>query len=136
MKNDNTIIDDLKMKMTMILRGNEEIEDLRFKLAAMVKNFEPKICKRFRGINKAIFKYDLKQLAKAERDRDATKGEKIDIVVRWGLKLTATKIFGTVKHWPVTSMRDVHAEESQEDERPANGLRQEGKAALNRRYIG
>jgi hypothetical protein len=78
----------------------------------MVKNFESKICKRFRGMNKAIFKYDLKQLAKAERDRDATKGKKIDVVVRWSLKLTATKIFGTVKHLPVTSMRRVYAEES------------------------
>ena len=34
------------------------------------------------------------------------------------------------------SMRDVHAEEPREDERPANGLRWEGKVAFNRRYIG
>ena len=124
------------MKMAMILRGNEAIEDLRFRPAAMVKNFEPKTQKRFRGISKAIFKYGHKQLAKAERERDAIKGERIDTVVRWGLNLAATRIFGTVKHWPSTSMRGVHAAEPREEERPANGLRREGKAALNRRYIG
>ena len=42
MTEDNTIITDFKMKMAMILRGNEMIEDLRFRPAAMVKNFEPK----------------------------------------------------------------------------------------------
>ena len=64
MENDNTIIANFKMKMAMILRGNEEIKDLRFKSAAMFKNFEPKNRKRFRGISKAIFKYGRKQLAK------------------------------------------------------------------------
>ena len=136
MNNDNTIITDYKTKMTMILRNNESIEDFRFRLTAMVKNFEPKTRKRFRGITKAIFKYGLKQLAKAEREGDAVKGEKVDIMVRWGLNLAATRIFKTVKHWPATSMRGIHAEEPREDERPANGLRREGKAALNRRYIG
>jgi hypothetical protein len=67
---------------------------------------------------------------------DAIKGKKVDMVVRWALNLAATRIFGTVKHWPATSMRGVHAEEPCEDERPASGLRREGKAALNRRYIG
>ena len=42
MTNDNTIISDFKMKMAMVLRNNKNIEDLRFKPAAMVKNFEPK----------------------------------------------------------------------------------------------
>lgn len=102
----------------------------------MVKNFESKTRKRFRGISKAIFKYRLKQLAKAERDRDATKGEKVDIVVRWGLNLATTRIFGTIKHWPCTSMRDIYAEDPREDERPANGLRRQGKATKNMRYIG
>jgi hypothetical protein len=120
----------------MILRDNENIEDLRFRPAAMVKNFEPKTRRRFKGITKAIFKYGHKQLAKAEREMDPVKGENVDIVVRWALNLAATRIFGTIKHWPATSMRGVHAEEPREDERPANGLRREGKAALNRRYIG
>ena len=120
----------------MILRGNETIEDLRFRPTAMVKNFKPNIWKRFRGISKVIFIYDLKQLAKAERERDAIEGEKIDIVVRWGLNLAATRIFGTVKHWPSTSMWGVHAEEPRDEERPANGLRCEGKMALKRHYIG
>ena len=120
----------------MMLRKNENIEDLRFRPATMVKNFEQKMRKMFKGITKVIFKYDLKQLAKAEREGDAAKGEKVDTVVRWGLNLAATRIFGTVKHWPATSMRGVHAEEPREDERPANRLRREGKAALNWRYIG
>ena len=136
MSNDNTIIIDFKIKMTMILRGNESIKYLRFRPATMVKNFEPKTRKRLKGISKAIFKYDLKQLAKAERKRDAIKRKKVDIVVRWGLNLAATRIFGTVKHWPSTSMRGIHAEEPREDERLTNGLRREGKAALNRQYIG
>ena len=60
--------------------------------------------KWFKGISKAIFIYGLEQLAKTERERDAIKGEKVDIVVQWDLNLVATKIFGTVKHWPSTSM--------------------------------
>ena len=104
MSNDNTIIADFKMKMAMILKENEDIKDLWFMPAAMVKNFEPKTRKRFRGISKVIFKYGIKQLAKVERDRDATKGEKIDIVVRWGFNLAVTRIFGTFKHWPSMSM--------------------------------
>ena len=83
-----------------------------------------------------MFKYGLKQLAKAEREMDVIKGKKIDMVVRWALNLAATRIFGTIKHWPATSMRGVRAEEPREDERPANGLRRESKAALKRRYIG
>ena len=67
---------------------------------------------------------------------DPIKGEMVDIVVRWALNLAVARIFGIVKHWPTTSMAGVHAEEPREDERPANGLRREGKAALNRRYIG
>ena len=70
MTNDNTIITEFKLKMAMILRGNENIEDLRFQPAAMVKNFEPRTRRRFKGITKAIFKYGLKQLAKAERELD------------------------------------------------------------------
>lgn len=136
MTEDNTIVSDFKMKMAMILRGNEQIEDLRFRPAAMVKNFEPKTRRKFKGVTKAIFKYGFKQLIKAEREGDMVKGEKIDTVVRWGLNLAAARVFGTVKHWPSTSMRGVHAEEPREDERPTNGLRREGKAALNRRYIG
>jgi hypothetical protein len=136
MTNDNTIIVDFKIKIAMILQNNESIEDLRFRPAAMVKNFEPKTCKRFKGITKVIFKYGLKQLANAEREMDVIKGEKIDMVVWWALNLAATRIFGTVKHWPAMSMRGVHAEKPREDERPANGLRREGKATLNRRYIG
>jgi hypothetical protein len=136
MTNDNTIIAEVKIKMAMILQDNENIEDLRFRPVAMVKNFEPKTRRRFKGITKAIFKYDLKQLAKAEREMGPVKGENVDIVVRWALNLAATRIFGIVKHWPATSMRGVHAEEPREDERPANGLRRESKAALNRRYIG
>ena len=66
MSNNSTIIADFKMKMTMVQRDNETIENLRFKPAAMVKNFEPKTRKRFKGIRKAIFKYDLKYLGKAE----------------------------------------------------------------------
>lgn len=54
----------------------------------------------------------------------------VDIVVRWGLNLTATRIFGTVKHWPSTSMQGVHAEEPRDDERPTNGLMREGKPAF------
>ena len=42
MTNDNTIISDFKIKMAMVLRNNENIKDLRFRPAAMVKNFEPK----------------------------------------------------------------------------------------------
>jgi hypothetical protein len=83
MTNDNTIIADFKMKMTMILRDNESIENLHFRRAAMVKNFEPKTRKRLKNITKAIFKYGIKKLAKAEREMDAIKGEKIDMVVRW-----------------------------------------------------
>ena len=71
MTNDNTIINDFKMKMAMVLRNNEHIEDLRFRSAAMVKNFEPKTRKRFRGITKVLFKYDIKQLAKAKREGNA-----------------------------------------------------------------
>lgn len=98
MSNDNTIIADFKIKMTMILRGNEMIKNLRFMLASMVKNFEPKIRKKIRVISKAILIYDLKQLAKAEQERNTIKGEKVNMVVRWGLNLAATRIFGTVKH--------------------------------------
>lgn len=98
MSNDNTIIADFKMKMAMILRGNEIIKNLRFMLALMVKNFEPKIRKKIRDISKAILIYDLKQLAKAEQERNTIKGEKVNMVVRWGLNLAATRIFGTVKH--------------------------------------
>lgn len=36
MSNDNMIIADFKMKMAMILRINESIEDIRFKSAAMI----------------------------------------------------------------------------------------------------
>lgn len=43
LKNDHLIIVEFKMKLAMIQRDNETIEDLRFKPAAMVKNFEPKI---------------------------------------------------------------------------------------------
>lgn len=43
MENDNTIITEFKMKMAMILRGNEAIEDIRFKPATIVKNFKPKM---------------------------------------------------------------------------------------------
>ena len=50
MTNDNTIIAEFKIKMAMMLRGNENIEDLRFRPAAMVKNFEPKTRRRFKGI--------------------------------------------------------------------------------------
>ena len=67
-------------------------------LALMVKNFEPKIRKKIRDISKAILIYDLKQLAKAEQERNTIKGEKVNMVVRWGLNLAATRIFGTVKH--------------------------------------
>ena len=109
MPNDNTIITDFKMKMAMILRNNENIEDLLFRPAAMVKNFEPKTRKRLKCITRAIFKNDLKQLAKAEREMDATKGKKVDIVVRCGLNLAATRICGMVKHWSASSMRGVHA---------------------------
>ena len=42
MTNDNMIIVYFKMKMSMILSNNENIKDLRFRPAAMVKNFEPK----------------------------------------------------------------------------------------------
>ena len=70
------------------------------------------------------------------RNECAIKGKKVDMVVRWALNLAATRILGTVKHWLATSMRGVHAEEPREDEHLANGLRREGKAALNRRYIG
>lgn len=98
MSNDNTIIADFKMKMAMILRGNEIIKNLRFMLALMVKNFEPKIRKKIRDISKAILIYDLKQLAKAEQECNTIKGEKVNMVVRWGLNLAATRIFGTVKH--------------------------------------
>lgn len=98
MSNDNTIIADFKMKMAMILRENEMIKNLRLMLASMVKNFEPKIRKKIRDISKAILIYDLKQLAKAEQERNTIKGEKVNMVVRWGLNLAATRIFGTVKH--------------------------------------
>ena len=136
MTNDNTIIADFKMKMTMILRNNENIKNLRFRLAAMVKNFKPKTRKWFKSITKVIFKYGLKQLAKAKWEMDVIKGEKVNMLVRWALNLAATRIFGTVKHWSATSMRGVHAEEPREDERPVNGFWREGKAVLNRRYIG
>ena len=82
MTNDNTIIADFKVKMAMILRNNENIEDLRFRPAAMVKNFEPNTRKRFKCIIKVIFTYDLKQLAKAEREGDAAKGKKVDTLMR------------------------------------------------------
>ena len=98
MTNDNTIISDFKMKMALVLRNNEHIENLRFRAAAMIKNFELKTLKRFRGITKVIFKYGLKQLAKAEREGDAVKGDKVNIMVWWVLNLAATKNFRTVKH--------------------------------------
>lgn len=84
--------------MTIILGKNERIEDLRFKPAAIVKNFEPKPRRISKGISKAIFKYGAKQLAKVERERNAVKSERVDAVVRWGLNLAAIRIFGTVKH--------------------------------------
>ena len=79
----------------MILQENKRIEYLKYKPAAIVKKFEDKTRRRFKGINKAIFKYGAKQLAKAGRERNAIKGEWIDDVVRWGLNLTTTMIFGT-----------------------------------------
>lgn len=42
LENDNMIIAEFKMKMAMILRENERMEDLRFKPVAMVKNFKAK----------------------------------------------------------------------------------------------
>lgn len=71
-----------------------------------------------------------------QRKRNAAKGERINAVVKWGLNLAAIGIFGIVKHWPTTSMRGVHTNEPREKERPATGLRREGKTALNRWYIG
>lgn len=109
---------------------------MRFKSAAIVKNFELKTQRRFKGISKAIFKYGGKQLAKVERERNAVKGEKVDVVVRWGLNLAATHISDTVKYWSATSMQGIHANEPREEGRPAIGLRAKGKAILNRRYTG
>lgn len=43
MENDNTIIAKFKIKMTIILRKNEMIEDLRFKPIAIMKNFVSKL---------------------------------------------------------------------------------------------
>lgn len=59
----------------------------------------------------------------------------MDIVLRCGLNLAATRIFGTVKHWPETSMEGIHDVEREEDE-PARTLREESSHALNRRYMG
>lgn len=42
MENNTTIAAEFKMRMAMILRENERIEDLRFKPTTMIKNFEPK----------------------------------------------------------------------------------------------
>jgi hypothetical protein len=86
MLNVDTIIADFKMKMAMILKGNKGNKRNRgFAVQAgpMVKNFEPKTRKKFKSISKVIFKYGRKQLAKAERNRDAIEGKKIDIVVKW-----------------------------------------------------
>ena len=54
---------------------------MRFKPAAMVKNFEPRTRKLLKGITKVIFRYAVKQLAKAEQERNAVKGKMIDAVV-------------------------------------------------------
>lgn len=57
---DGIIVAEFKSKIALILRGNETIEDLSYKLAKIVKNFEPKTRKKFKGISKAIFKYGAK----------------------------------------------------------------------------
>lgn len=121
--------------MTMIPRQNKTIQNLEYKSAVINKNFEPKICKRFKGISKAIFKYAVKKLSITERNIDATKREEIDTVVRWGQKLAATRKSGTMKHWPATSMNIVHNNEPNEEDQPATGLRTKSKASLNGRYI-
>lgn len=59
------------MEMAFILRENEMIEDLRFKSATTVTNFQPKTRKWFKGCAKIIFNYGTKQLAKVEQDRNA-----------------------------------------------------------------
>lgn len=51
LENDHLIMAEVKMKMAMMRKENETIEDLRHKPTAMVKNFEAKTPKRFRGGN-------------------------------------------------------------------------------------
>lgn len=135
MEGDGSIMQEFKRQMAVVLRGAESIQNLKFKPAAMVKNFDKGTRKRFKNLSTAMFKKGTKELEKAARERDKEKGEKVDMVVRWGLNLAATRIFGTVKHWPTTSMLGIHNEEP-EGRRQPGGLRREGKAALNRRYLG
>ena len=66
-KKNNTFRTEFIMKMAMILQENEQIENLKFKPTTMVKNFKPKTQRRSKGISKVIFKYESKQLTKAER---------------------------------------------------------------------
>lgn len=55
----------------------------------------------------AKFKYDMKKFEMAEREINARKRKPVDTVIWWGLNLVATRIFGTVKRWPATSMLGI-----------------------------
>lgn len=58
------------------------------------------------------------------------KSKKVDAMVQWGVNLVAIRIFGTVKHWPATSMQGIHANEPPEKGRLVIGLKAEGKFAF------
>lgn len=136
MKDDAAILQEFKRQLRVTTQGAADLRDTRFKPAAMVKNFDAPTRKRFKGISSSILKQGIKEMVKAETTEDPAKGERIDMVVRWGLNLAATRIFGTVKHWPETSMRGTHEQDQQEGPPRGGGLRDEGSHALNRRYMG
>ena len=67
----------------------------------------------------------------AQRKMDIVKGEQVDMVVRFGLNLEATQIFGTIKYWLEMSMLSIYNAKLREEDQLARGLREEGKATLN-----
>lgn len=143
MQDDGTIIAEFKQMLAVVVRGAQPINTIKFKPAAMVKNFDMKTRKRFKGISNAMFKIATKQMLLVAGPEWVNCGsvefceyeaEKVDMVLRWGLNLAATRIFGTVKHSPETSMEGIHDVEREEEE-PARNLREESSHALNRRYI-
>jgi len=77
MQEDDTILAEFKHQMAVVLRGAEDIHNLKFKPAVMIKNFDPKTRKRFKGISSTIFKKGNKEMERVERDTDANMGEKV-----------------------------------------------------------
>ena len=101
----------------------------------MMKNFKPKIRKWLKEITKAISKYKTKKLAIVKRKIDATKKNKWMQSCSGISNLAVIRIFGMVKHWPPTSMKDIYSNKSREKNQPMMMWIVENKATLNIRYI-